>query len=88
MESINIYVQLVKVHRVGDMVAVLFVLLDIIHRMLDQITVHCVHKVISVPDEIKTQFHAILDKYLIQDIQRAVYVLLALIQQLVVVQSV
>jgi predicted HTH transcriptional regulator len=88
MESINIYVQLVKVHQVGDIVAVLFVLLDIIHRMLDQITVHCVHKVISVPDEIKTQFHAILDKYLMQDIQRAVYVLLALIQQLVVVQSV
>jgi hypothetical protein len=68
MESINIYVHLVKVHQVGDIVPVLFVLLDIIHHMLDQIIVHYVHKVISVPDEIKTQFHAVLDKYLIQDI--------------------
>jgi hypothetical protein len=44
IESINIYVQLIKVHQVEDIAAVLSVLLDIIRRMLDQINAHCVQK--------------------------------------------
>lgn len=46
--------QIVKVRQFEDSVAILFVLLDIILHMLGQIAVYCAHKVISVPDEIKT----------------------------------
>jgi hypothetical protein len=71
------------------MVPVLFALMDIIHHMPDQMNVKYVRKVIFVQDEIKSLFHAILVKYhLVKDIHSVLYVLLALIRQLVVGQSV
>jgi hypothetical protein len=76
------------VQYIGDKTPARFVRVDIIHRMLEQKSAKYVRRVTSVRDEIKIQSSAILDKYLVKDIQRVAYVLLATIRQLVADQPV